>query len=71
MLMNMVLMYKDVLTFIEEIYFGVIEKCIRDIDFEISIDETSTPTLPCIKFIFLLRGMLSILNDIQPKYRSI
>lgn len=50
LMMKMVLMYKDMLCFIEEIYHTIIKTVGRDIDFEISIDETSSPTLPEIHY---------------------
>lgn len=50
MLKKTVLMYRDVLRFVETIYRDVIKLAGRDIDFEISIDETSSPTSPEIHY---------------------
>ncbi len=49
-LMETVLMYKEVVSFIEEIYHKVIRACARNIDFEISIDETSSATSPGVHY---------------------
>lgn len=51
MLGKTVLMYRDVLAFVDDIYRNVIKPSGRDIDFEISIDETSSPTSPEIHYI--------------------
>ena len=45
-LREIVLIYRQALDFIGEIYFGVIKPCGREVDFEVSIDETMTPTTP-------------------------
>ena len=41
-----ILTYYKAIDFIEEIYTSIIQKSETPLDFEISIDETSTPTLP-------------------------
>lgn len=44
--MEIVLVYLNAIKFTSEIYDNVIKKCGRQIDFEMSIDETLTPTTP-------------------------
>ncbi len=40
------LIYKEMISFTKHIYDTVIGPCGRDVDFEVSIDETASPTLP-------------------------
>lgn len=45
-LQRVMLIYGQALHFIRRVYFDLIQKIDRPIDFEVSIDETLTPTLP-------------------------
>ncbi|MDU4961877.1 MAG: tagaturonate epimerase family protein [Sporomusaceae bacterium] len=45
-LREIVLTYRQALDFIGEIYGSVVQSCPRPVDFEVSIDETMTPTTP-------------------------
>lgn len=45
-LREVILIYAKALDFIRQIYFDLVKTCNRQIDFEVSIDETKTPTSP-------------------------
>ncbi|MFW5985526.1 MAG: tagaturonate epimerase family protein [Halanaerobiaceae bacterium] len=64
------LIYSDMLDFAEKIYFETIEDTKRKLDFELSIDETATPTSPQAHYFVaaeLLEAGLDI-NSLAPRF---
>jgi len=69
-LQRIALIYVDALIFIKDIYFRVIKPAGRNIDFEVSIDETVTPTTPEAHFFVAseLMKMQVEVTSLAPKF---